>query len=382
MTDRSRLIGLDVARALALLGMVATHVLRPDTPAGDPTWVQALAGGRASALFAVLAGVALALASGRTTPVRGRERWAVTGGLAARAVLIAVLGLALGGLDTGIAIILTYYGVLFLLGLPFLGLRAGTLAVLAASWLVLAPLASHLLRPELPDRRFDSPSFDQLDQPWLLASELLFTGSYPVVPWLTYLLAGIALGRSDLARRWWQALLLVAGVALAVTATVVSGVLTEGRFSQETLDRVAFGMFGNTPTGARADWLLVVAPHSSTPFDLAQTVGSSLATIGLCLLVVGLLSSADARRVAIVFGAGTMTLSLYSLHVVMKTDAVWPPEEPWSMFYHVVVLGLIGAAFVAARRRGPLEVLVGLPLQVLRRRGRRNRSGTSTVERS
>ena len=56
-----RLVGLDVARCLALLGMVATHVLDERTPAGDLTTAQWLAGGRASALFAVLAGVSLAL---------------------------------------------------------------------------------------------------------------------------------------------------------------------------------------------------------------------------------------------------------------------------------------------------------------------------------
>ena len=60
-TSRGRLIGLDVARCLALLGMVATHVLDERTPGGDLTTAQWLAGGRASALFAVLAGVSLAL---------------------------------------------------------------------------------------------------------------------------------------------------------------------------------------------------------------------------------------------------------------------------------------------------------------------------------
>ena len=46
-------------------------------------------------------------------------------------------------------------------------------------------------------------------------------------------------------------------------------------------------MFGNTPTGGAWEWLLVVAPHSTTPFDLAQTIGSALPVIGLCLLLVG-----------------------------------------------------------------------------------------------
>ena len=74
-----RLVGVDVARCLALLGMVATHVLAERDPDGSLTTAQWLAGGRASALFAVLAGVSLALMTGRSTPVRGPERVAAPG---------------------------------------------------------------------------------------------------------------------------------------------------------------------------------------------------------------------------------------------------------------------------------------------------------------
>jgi hypothetical protein len=48
--------------------------------------------------------------------------WAVSAGLAVRAALIALLGLLLGSLPVAISVILCYYGVLFLLGLPFPGL--------------------------------------------------------------------------------------------------------------------------------------------------------------------------------------------------------------------------------------------------------------------
>ena len=118
-TSRGRLIGLDVARCLALLGMVATHVLDERTAGGDLTTAQWLAGGRASALFAVLAGVSLALMT--REPLRGRPLAFRTAGIATRALLIGLLGLLLGGLETGIAIILTYYAVLFVLGVSDAG---------------------------------------------------------------------------------------------------------------------------------------------------------------------------------------------------------------------------------------------------------------------
>jgi hypothetical protein len=350
--------------------MVATHTLAERDADGTLSFAQALAGGRSAALFAVLAGVTLALMTGRREPVLGRERLARSAGVAARALLIALLGLFLGGLGSGLAIILTYYGVLFLLGLPFVGLRAPALLGLSAAWVVAAPVLSQLVRPQLPARGYASPYFDQLDQPAQFLSELTFTGYYPVVPWLAYLLVGMAVGRMDLSQRRIQVWLAAGGAAVAVLATAVSGFLTSrpsvvdallggGRPAAETgpdlINEISGGMFGNTPAGGPWEWLLVVAPHSTTPFDLAQTIGSSLAVIGLCLLLAGVLDASRVRTLAIVFGAGTMTLTLYTLHVVMRTDYVLPEETPSAFPWHVVALMGLGALYVYGRRRGPLE---------------------------
>lgn len=370
-----RLVGVDVARCLALLGMVATHVLAERDADGSLTSAQWLAGGRASALFAVLAGVSLALMTGGRRPLTGTDRLHRSGGLAVRALLIALLGLALGGLEHGIAVILTYYGLLFLLGLPFLGLTARPLLGLAAAWVLLGPVLSQVVRPHLPGRGFDSPSYEQVDEPGRLLGELLFTGYYPVVPWLAYLLLGIALGRLDLHRGVVQAWLVGSGLVAALVATAVSGWLTAqdavqdrllganpGELSgEQLLDSIAEGMYGQTPADGSWAWLLVVAPHSTTPFDLLQTMGSAAFVLGCCLGLTGLAGLAGPigeRVLAVFFGAGTMTLTLYSLHVLMRTERFWPAEEPESFRWHVLVLLAVGAAGAAAGRSGPLEALV------------------------
>jgi hypothetical protein len=229
---------------------------------------------------------------------------------------------------------------------------------------------SHDLRPSMPERGFDSPTFAQLEDPSQLLSELLLTGYYPALPWLAYLLAGMAVGRSDLARRGVQAGMLLGGAALALAARGLSEVLTEGRFTPAALDRARTDLPGTTPTGGRLEWLLVDAPHSGTPFDLAHTIGTALAVIGLCLLVVGVLPAIGRRFVAVLFGAGTMTLTLYSLHVVMRTPEIWPAEDDTAFRTHVLVLAGIGAVFVALRWRGPLELVAGLPGRLLRNRAR------------
>lgn len=394
VATRGRLVGLDVARCLALLGMVTTHVLEPRTPTGELALGQAVAGGRASALFAVLAGVSLALLSGRTTPPRGTAWLRISIGVAIRAVLIAALGLWLGGLDSGIAVILTYYGLLFCLGIPFLLLGARSLAVLAAVWVVAGPVISHLVRPSLPERGFASPNLDQLEQPWHLLAELTFTGYYPAVPWLAYLLAGMAIGRADLRNTRVVAAFTALGALLALGAAWLSDRLTAdpevqrrlleampGSTWQPLRNEIQQGMYGSTPTGGAWEWLLVGVPHSATPFDLAATIGSSLLVIGGCLLAMrlltlrpGFLGYVGSELVRIAFGAGAMTLTLYTLHVLMKSPDVPPADVPETYDVHLVVLLGIGALFALLSRRGPLEWAVGLPGRWLRQRGRADRS--------
>lgn len=349
--------------------MIATHVLDERTETGSLALGQAVAGGRASALFAVLAGVSLALMA---------RRRPVVPGLVVRALLIAAVGLALGELDSGLAIILTYYGLLFLLAIPFLGLSAPALLVLAAAWVVVAPVVSHVVRPELPERGFESPSLSQLGDPSALLSELAFTGYYPVVPWLAYALVGLALGRLDLSGRRVPAVLLGVGASLAVVATAVSRWLTSlpsvaealvadppaGRQTiEELLDAISTGMAGTTPTGGTWQWLLVVAPHSATPFDLVQTIGSAVAVIGASLLLVASVGELGERFLAVLFGAGTMTLTLYSLHVVLRTEGVLPTELADSYLFHVVVVLGIGMVVAGLGRQGPLERVVGLAVR-------------------
>ena len=364
-----RVVGLDVARCVALVGMIATHTLSSTDAGGRITLVQQVAGGRSAALFAVLAGASMALMSGRTEPVTGAPGLVVAARLAVRALLVTLIGLALGELDTTVAVILAYYGVLFLLGIPFLQLRWAPAAALAAIGVLAAPVVSHLVRPYLPEPSYESPSFHSLVSPAHLLSELLFTGYYPAATWLPYLVAGIALGRLDLTRRSVALVLTVGGPLLALTAKAVSELLLAqegataelhrtftGAASGPTLEEtLAHGLYGVTPTGSWW-WLAVSAPHSGTPFDLMHTIGTSLTLIGLALLVAPLAP----RFFAVVLGAGAMTLTLYSLHVLLRIPQLWPRDDVETFAKHVAVVLVVGAVFRLLGLGGPLEKLVAV----------------------
>ncbi len=382
----SRIVGVDVARCLALLGMMATHVLAAVTAGGESSTSHVIAAGRASGLFALLAGVSLAIVTGGATPHRGRRLMGDRAGIVVRALLIGFIGLLLGALPTNIAIILVYYAVLFAMALPFLGLGWRPLAALALGWAVAGPALSLVLREPISSPARVVPSFEHLAAPGELAQSLLLTGYYPAISWFAYLLAGLAIGRLDLRRPAIAARLAIVGLLVAVVTWVVSADITRDAAVRRALLRtdeggattwsqlrtqLDQGSYGTTPTGSWW-WLVPIGPHSGTPFTLLHTIGCSMAVLGVAVLAARVLP----RAWSVVFGAGAMTLTLYSLHIVMLTPEVPPREVPSSYLPQVVVVLLIGAGYALTRRRGPLETLVGRPskataerVQGVRRRG-------------
>ncbi|MCW2608139.1 MAG: hypothetical protein JWO60_2832 [Frankiales bacterium] len=352
-----RLTGVDVARGVALLGMMAVHVFPSTDPDGSVSAVHLVASGRASALFAVLAGVGLSLLSRRAGPGLRQS-------VAVRAGLVALVGLVLGLLESGLAVILVYYGVLFLLALPLLRLPVRALAGSSVLFAVVGPVLSFLLRPALPARSPGNPSLEQLlTDPLGLVSTLLVTGYYPVLCWGAYLCAGLAVGRLDLASRAVQVRLAAGGALLAGASLLASSLLLgplgglaaiRGTLGPDVDARaeVAANQFGNVPTDTPW-WLAVDAPHASTPPDLLHTTGTSLLVLGLALLLAPRLGSAVRPLAAL----GAMTLTLYSVHVlVVASTAGERPGLLWTG--QVVAFALFAVLWLRAFPRGPMETVV------------------------
>src|SRR4051812_40187371 len=88
-----RIVGVDVARGLALLGMFSVHAFGAFDAAGAVTPAWMFAGGRSSATFAVTAGIGLAFTTGGRPPATGRP---AAGAVGARAGGIALIGPLLG----------------------------------------------------------------------------------------------------------------------------------------------------------------------------------------------------------------------------------------------------------------------------------------------
>lgn len=377
-----RLVGIDLARGLAVFGMYAAHV-GPDVTVGGPVgFLLETARGRCSALFALLAGFSLIIITGRPCPRTGRAGRQAVARVVIRAVVLAALGYALTALDTDVAVILSFYGLLFLAVLPLHRLRAGALALVAAVGALVMPPLLYLIRSSIAQGNWADAVTARDPVARLTGTdglvELLFTGEYPVLTWMPFLVAGMAVARLDLTRPGTRSRLALAGGGLALLgyggswlalhlvphALSTVAAATDGGSASSAWWSDTVGDPGN-PTPAA--WLLVAAPHSQTTFSVLGNTGVALAVVAGCLTVADRMPRLMrlARPVAAV---GTMALTVYVLHIV----ALWFLTDVWRVpaiddqYLHAlpVLLGFILAATTLAMiwtrtfRRGPLEYLL------------------------
>jgi uncharacterized membrane protein YeiB len=386
-----RLIGVDLARGLAVLGMYSAHV-GPDVTVGGPVgFLLETARGRSSALFAVLAGFSLVLITGRPHPRTGRAGRQAVVRIVIRAVVLMALGYALTALGTGVDVILSFYGLLFLTILPLHRLRARTLALIAAAEALVLPQVLYALRQSMAEGNWADAVIAGDPLARITGTdgmvELLFTGEYPVLTWMPFLLAGMAVARLDLTGSGVRSRLALTGGALALLG--YGGSWLALRLVPHALSAVAHATGSESASSAwwsdtvgepeghtPAAWLLVAAPHSQTTFSVLGNTGIALAVLAVCLTVAGRMPRLTrlARPVSVV---GMTALTAYVLHIVALwffTD-VWevPAIEDDSLSALPVLLAFIVAATLLAAlwtrrfRRGPLEYVLHVATRPARR---------------
>lgn len=370
-----RLVGVDAARGLALVGMFTAHLTNVEQVLdwSDPSTWWAVAAGRSSVLFAVLAGVSLALVTGRDRPLRGGALAVARRRIAARGILIALVGFALILLETPVAVILPTYGVLFVVLLPAVSWSRGALVGVAA---VLAVVA-------LPVSLASLPALARAGQ----TTQQVFL-YYPVATFAAYLLVGLAVGRCDLGSRRTLARLAGGGAALALAAYAAGEAVTPGG-----------AFYDGSGIVAPLDYVFASEPHSSTLVDILGSVGVALGVIGVCGLLAGALvpsrllpapgvpsagsggvggvrgdapTAAAVRRrgwtgvpLRLLAGIGAMPLTVYSAHLVVIAvlyhsgflSTLSPLGEAGVLVGFVAGASALGIAWRG--RRGPLERFVG-----------------------
>lgn len=324
-----RIPGLDAARGLAILGMLAAHTLPGD---GD-----AFYDGRSSILFATLAGVSLGLMTGGEHPVApgaatGDTRRRARLSIAIRALLLIALGLGLWLLGTNIAIILDSYGFLFLVCIPLLFINRWALGALAVVCALVGPTVVEAITTATS---LTGPVPVASDNPLVIPVSWL-DSYYPAPVWLAYVLAGLAIARFGVTNPRVQRVMIIGGATVAALGYGISAATGEP-----------------------------VLAHTDTTMEAISSGSLAIAVIGLLVLVVGRITSRAGRMVVRpVIAAGSMPLSIYTAQVLVIAVVAAAHPDPyddafaWMLFLGLALGSLVFAVAWSLRfAQGPLEWL-------------------------
>jgi uncharacterized membrane protein YeiB len=342
MAGTQRIRGIDVARAIAILGMVLvnvrskTHAYATDIDA--LAWALDRSEGKFAALFVLLAGIGIALRSPRRTLADREQTHAARRALLERAGILLVVGL-LNALLWSWDILHCYAAYL---ALAAVFLRASDRALLG---LAAAVMATSVVLQLSFDRFIDVDFWSVSGFAWHVG----FGGLYPVFPWLSFLLVGMWLGHQDLRDPAWRRRLLAIAVAVLAVAELADWAARP--------DGLAW------LTGEHAH-LLRSWPRPARPGFVVG--GTAFAIACVCLSIEAADRWATSRVTEAVIATGQLAFTLYVAHAVaivvpVRLGILTGLTVEQAVLYGLAVYALAGAASVWWRHRwpfGPLEALI------------------------
>ena len=358
----TRLAGPDVTRAIALIGVVVMnfhgylnggddHVDRSFAervfdPADGPLST------RFAATFVLVAGIGVTLLTNRSRlsedhlAVRD-DRWR----LARRGLLLFVVGLLVEWIWRGT--ILFFYGAYFMV--------SALLFTLRARWLVLVGSVAALGGAGISWFRI-TRTLDGHDMGWLdpdvTSPRNLFLRTFvgythPLLPWLTFVCAGILLGRILSNLHEYRTRLIGAGIVLFAGTYLINFVGLRWATNDFTVDDRSARLWRG---------MLSTGPFDRGPLYTINTLGSSI--VAYCAISWLAERFADARPMQLFRHAGQMTLTLYVLHVITFNAVVnwWRWVTPtgldtalvFSLVFWVLAI-VVGAMWHRFAGTGPLE---------------------------
>jgi uncharacterized membrane protein YeiB len=357
LSPNNRIVGYDLARAVALLGMLLVNFsVLLGSGSSDPIWLDYLIEmiqGRAAATFVVLAGVGLSLLS--KSVYLSEDKAAINVKrltLFKRSLFLLVIGL-FNFVLSPISDILHFYAVYIAIGACLLTLPNRSLVSLA-----LVTIASRSLVLTgfdfVKNWDFNTVANTGIGNILGIVGHFLFNGCFPVIPWMALVMMGMWIGRRELSDRALRKKLLLTGIGAITIA--------------ESLSKVGMYLLSSAQHGRVLEKLLPlfqIVLWDSIPLFMISSMGTALIVISLSTILADKYS--NARWIRPHIAAGQVTLSLYVAHIIVGTlflkviemlevELFFFPLWGTIVFY---TSGLVFSYYWTKRfQRGPLELLM------------------------
>jgi len=305
---KKRIIGIDVARAIAVIGMILVNFKIAFGQSGSEIFKSfaSLFEGKAAATFVVLAGVGIALMT--NSAIQNKDSIKIKSlqfSLLKKSIFLFVIGLLY--IPLWIADILHFYGIYMIFTILLLTKSKKFVLLTTLSIILLYPFFFLFLNYETG---WDFNTLEYVDF-WTINGfirNLFFNGFHPVLPWVAFMLVGLWYGKQNLydhnfiKKSIWISLF-VFSLTLLLSYSLQLMLSDVNQISTEDLK----SLFGTSPM---------------PPFPLYMISGSSIAIfiISTSIFIANKLS--NNKLISALKKMGQLALTFYVAHVILGMGIV------------------------------------------------------------
>ncbi|TLP74157.1 DUF418 domain-containing protein [Maribacter sp. ACAM166] len=349
---KQRIIGIDVARALAVIGMIIVNFKVVFGENGQ-SWVKSFASvfdGKAAATFVVLAGVGLALMTNSAIKNDDQTKLKIARfRILKRAVFLFFVGISY--ITIWPADILHFYGIYMVIIMVLLTCKERTILISGISIIIAYPIIITFLNYET------GWDFDTLDYQYFwtfkgFMRNLFFNGFHPVMPWTAFMLFGYWFGKQDLhndkfvKKTFWMSTIIF--ISIQVMSYVSILMLSEG----------------NQEAALEITEILGTDPMPPLPIYMFNGIAIAFALISASILIAK--KFANNFIIDALNKTGQLALTFYVAHViigmgiieVINSSKIGNYSIEFSVIY-AIVFSLLCILFAVIWRKyynsGPLE---------------------------
>jgi uncharacterized protein len=347
-----RIIGIDVARALAVIGMIIVN-FKVVFGENGLSWFKSFASvfdGKAAATFVVLAGVGLALMTNSAINNNDKVKLKVARSrILKRALFLFIVGISYIAIWP--ADILHFYGIYMAITILLLTSKGKTLIITAVTFIAAFPILMIFWNYET------GWNFSTLDYQgfWTVKGfmrNLFFNGFHPVIPWAAFMLFGYWFGKQDLHNDKFIKKIFWISSILFISIHVLSYL------------SISFLSEGNQETALELTEILGTNPMPPLPIYMFNGISIAFAIISACIIVAKRFE--NNKIIDALNKTGQLALTFYVAHVIIGMgiiEAINPAKMGnYSVEFSVVyalVFSLLCILFAVIWRKyktsGPLE---------------------------
>lgn len=348
----NRIVGIDVARALAIMGMIIVNFKIAFGDKGNEIYklFASIFEGKAAATFVVLAGVGIAFMSNNVVKSKDKIKLKNTQiRIAKRAIFLFAIGLLYTPI--WIADILHFYGIYMLITLLLISSSRKLIFNLGLLLILVYPLLMLIFNY---DTGWNFETFVYADF-WSVSGffrNLFYNGFHPVIPWTAFMLLGLWFGKQDLFNEKFIKKSILVSISLFIIMLLISKVL------------IIVLAEGNQANLLELKQVLGTSPMPPLPIYMIS--GSSIAIFVISMSILIARKYQNNFIIVALTKTGQLALTFYVAHVIIGMGIVEfiNPEKmgkysiEFSIIYALIfsmLCILFAVIWTKHKKNGPLE---------------------------